>query len=239
MVNEFLCFLKQGSRIPYTLNDNVNNSRILANSAMRHSQPNQYKNYTRNPGEMSYSGTIVTNPNYHSSQPPPSKVIYTCKIQSCPFRSDNIMTLRAHEKNHMVQQLPPITSNLMQQQQRLPIKHVPVSQMPERTRHALPSSRQPTHPNIGEKRYICRICNTYYNASADLMDHTTQCHGASNKQLCCYICDYCSTPLIFDSADLLSKHMNSDHNYFCELCNKRYPTKEDLLLHMEEHARDT
>lgn len=195
---------------------------------------------------MNYSGTIGNNPQSYPSPGQQRKNIYNCKLYGCNFRSQSLATLRLHETSHISSKPTStssvnqeIQSNSPQQQQRLPSKHVSVIQVPERTRHAIPSSRlAPT--NSTEKRLVCRICNFTCSTSTELIQHVTTNHSApAPNQVCCYVCDYCPTPLIFESEDLLRKHMNSSHNHFCNVCNKRYPSKEDLTLHMDVHTRNT
>ena len=189
-------------------------------------------------------------PQQPQQQQQQQKVIYTCKIPTCPFRSENVNTVRAHEKGHclppstaspnqMGQMQPPLPPppqlQPLQQQQRLPVKHVSVNQMPERPRHGLSTNRSPSM-NAPDKRYTCRICHVSFNMDTELVEHVTTLHNPPTSPVCCYVCDYCPSPILFDSEELLRQHMRASHNHACHVCNKRYPSQRHLADHMETHT---
>lgn len=225
-------------------------------------QQNQYlgKSYGRLPNELIRPNSYNTLINYNTQpqhqmqqqqQQQQLQKVFSCKYQNCKFRTESYGVLRTHEKIHTSNQLSSVNQSVnqliqkqhqyiqqqQQQQQRLPAKHVSVCQMPERTRHAMPSSRTiNTNAQNHDKRAICRLCNIYFSSSVELGDHNATVH--SSIQTCCYVCDYCAEPQIFDSEILLREHMDIKHNYSCEPCKKRYPTKENLQSHMREtHAK--
>ncbi|XP_031783165.1 uncharacterized protein LOC100678834 isoform X1 [Nasonia vitripennis] len=253
---------QSNTRAPYNCNSNdgsvqnssLNNRAQMNASAIRNPHTVHHilaqKTYSRSSNEMNYSTATVNNPESFQSPGQQRKNIYNCQYFGCNFRSQSLAALRAHGAGHLsTKQSSTSPANQESQsnlspQQRLPSfqnvsKHVLVNQVPERTRHAVPSSRlAPT--NSTEKRLVCRICNFTCTTSTELIQHVTTNHSApAPNQVCCYVCDYCPTPLIFESEDLLRKHMNSSHNHFCNVCNKRYPSKEDLMMHMDVHARTT
>lgn len=126
-----------------------------------------------------------------------------------------------------VQQLP------ANQQQR----HVSVNQMPERIRQPIVNNQ--ITPELPRDEFFCNICRSYCSSQNELNEHINRVHNTTNGQVFCYVCDYCPKPLIFESEALLRNHMDHKHNHFCEVCRKRYPSRDNLLLHMEEHMRNT
>lgn len=174
-------------------------------------------------------------------------IIYTCKHPNCFYRSASLAGIRAHETIHLIpqqgqqsQQVSAASTNQHQQeqlqlQQQQQPQRLPVSQMPERTRHALPTGRA---PNASSNRITCRICNLNCATSIELIEHVSTVHSSAN-QVCCYVCDYCPSPLIFDTEEQLRRHMNVSHNHTCDICSKRWPSNEELQLHRQGHMRRT
>lgn len=173
------------------------------------------------------------------SQPQPQyqaqKTFYNCGFNGCNFRTDSPNIIRNHERYCQAQYSGvPANQQVPVQQQR----HVSVNQMPQQSRStAVPNQ---IAPDLNRDHLIlCNICNCYCTSQNELNEHIKKVHDAVNGQVYCYVCDYCPVPIIFENEALLRRHMDSKHNYFCELCNKRYPVQESLSEHLqEEHPRN-
>lgn len=119
-------------------------------------------------------------------------------------------------------------------------QHVPVSQMPQRSRHAMPTNRvNNSLLNSGGHMqqplpFSCRLCDHRFGSNQEVIEHIDSAHRAQAAQVCCYVCDYCPTPLIFETEDLLRQHMEQSHNHVCEMCNKVFPNREDLMVHKHQ-----
>ena len=157
--------------------------------------------------------------------------LFRCKVSPCNYTADTLAAMREHDKSHL--NSPRLAQP--QHQQAATATRLSVSQMPTRTRHALPSlvPRQPQRPVNQERRCICRICNVRLGSDQELADHVSAVH---NTQSLCYVCDYCPTPILFDDEESLRSHMSATHNHNCHVCNKRYPSREELDVHMETHT---
>ncbi|XP_014214029.1 uncharacterized protein LOC106643415 [Copidosoma floridanum] len=231
------------------------NSRMLPNILSR---PSQYqgKTYSRHQGDGSYANPYNSTMNYSTQsqqiqeqqQQQPQAKVYSCKYPNCNFRSENHGVLRTHEKIHAGSQITPVNhvkhhqQQYQVQQQRLPGKHVSVCQMPERTRHAMPTSRGATiSVHNMDKRFCCRLCNLYFVTNSELMEHNGTAHTQNTtSQVCCYVCDFCPRPQLFNTEADLRDHMNKMHNFFCQNCKKRYPSHDDLKSHIAEaHSKTT
>ncbi|KAJ8675736.1 hypothetical protein QAD02_011522 [Eretmocerus hayati] len=148
-------------------------------------------------------------------------------------------------QSQQLQQQPLLQQSLVQNQyqqqlqNRAPIKqHVAVSQMP--TRPATSVNRAVPQMVPENQYHPCNQCGLVCNSQAELVQHVTVTHTATETApMCCFVCDYCPSPILFDSETALRKHMNHRHNYPCDICNSRYPSKEDLSLHQEVHSRNT
>lgn len=49
------------------------------------------------------------------------------------------------------------------------------------------------------------------------------------------VCSYCPNAVPFMSDELLQLHIDSAHNYECDICNQRLYNFSDLTLHRTKH----
>lgn len=87
--------------------------------------------------------------------------------------------------------------------------------------------------------YKCHICNSVqYSSNEELLRHLLEAH-ATNSSNNCYVCDYCTQNLAFNSVDTLRHHVDTYHNYICKLCSERFSSVSGLQLHELRHNNST
>ena len=81
-------------------------------------------------------------------------------------------------------------------------------------------------------KYKCELCDIELNSRSNMYNHTKLVH----KKIRPHGCDQCDPKKYFHSRSALRIHIEGTHediNYFCNLCEKSYNFKGNLLAHIK------